>query len=375
MLLAIAALVVSCGGGGRPTPTLTPTGSSPTVSRTEASVRKFGPFVLVAPGEPSSNGAPQFGVDALRTGELSGVDAAARARSEASLFVDLPKEAYAVLTPAGFEVAGTSVTQDSSGRFDSWVLVGRQVPKPGMVELRAYTPTGPVAVTVFPESPVHTTETSNAVNGNPTITQFRTPMTDPYADQTVMWSQGSAVYVLHAAGPFSGDDLLAWARAISAAQQQNTVQLFQGGGNAGLPTVTTLPWPSADSLAKVSAAANFPVTLPAYVPPGFQLTEIDIPARPPAAINSSGLPFQAILKFRGANGGFNVEEMSARISPPDDPNQIIATPAPGVQVFKQAGNLATTYTLVTSARLIELGTGAPNPLGDDDAVRILTSVP
>lgn len=192
---------------------------------------------------------------------------------------------------------------------------------------------------------------------------------------TVVVAASAVVFVVVSLKESGGNVPGAAATPTAVAPQQYTVQLVQGGGNAGPPTVTTLPFPSADSLAKVSAAANFPLTLPSYVPPGFQLTEIDIPARPPAAIDSSGLPFQAILKFHGANGGFSIEELSARISPPDDPNQIIATPAAGTRVFKDQSDLTTSYTLVTPWRLIELGTGAPNPLSDDDAVRILTSIP
>jgi hypothetical protein len=205
--LLIVAAISACGGQSTPTVVGTPT--------PQPGAGSWGLFVLVPPGEASS-GVPRFGPDALRTGDLSGPDSAARARSEASLFVDLPKEAYVALTAADFEVQGASASQDDTGRFESWVLVGRELPRPAMVELRAYTPTGPVTITVFPGSPVHTTETSFLVNGNPTVTKFRTPMTDPDADQSVMWSQGSSVYILHASGPFADDDLLAWARAISA---------------------------------------------------------------------------------------------------------------------------------------------------------------
>lgn len=88
-----------------------------------------------------------------------------------------------------------------------------------MLELSAYTPTGPVQVFRYPNSPVHVTEASMLVNNNPTITKFPDPtMVDPYADRTVMWSQDGAVYVLHGYGPFTDDELVVRARAISAAR-------------------------------------------------------------------------------------------------------------------------------------------------------------
>lgn len=192
--------------------------SAPSPAATGTATGYWGWFRLVPPGEDTSNGAPSFGPDATRTGDLSGASAAQLARAQVAQFVDLPKEVYASLNAEGLEVQAAKASQDSSGHFDSWILLGRVEPRPALVELRAYTPAGPVAITVVSGSPVYVTSASTEINGYATVTKFATMAVDPYADQSVMWSQGTSVYVLHAYGPFGQADLLAWARAVSNAR-------------------------------------------------------------------------------------------------------------------------------------------------------------
>lgn len=220
--LLLILLASGCREAGRIpqySPTAESAGGEAAVGGTPTPVasKLWGLFVLVPPGTALASAAPQFGADAKRTGELSGVTAPQLAKSLVGSFVDLPQDVHAALDASGLTPAGANATEDASGHFDSWLLLGRVEPKPAMVELRAYTPIGPVPVTLFPGSPVHVTEVSSAVGGgNPTVTQFRTAEADAYADQSVMWSVGSVVYILHAYGPFTANDLLGWAQSIAS---------------------------------------------------------------------------------------------------------------------------------------------------------------
>lgn len=68
-------------------------------------------------------------------------------------------------------------------------------------------------------------------------------------------------------------------------------------------------------------------------------------------------------------------EANVRYSINADPSHLIASPSADSQIFKAASDLTTNYTFATPTRVVELTTGPPNPLTDDQAVRILTSVP
>ncbi len=167
------------------------------------------------------------------------------------------------------------------------------------------------------------------------------------------------------------------APSVGAEQVAAGVNVVEGDGN-GVP-LTTKPFPSVtDALVYVSSRAGFPVTVPGYLPPGYALTEIDIPPRPPASIDSSGLPFLAVLKIQNESAGFRIQEANVKFTVDQNPSQLIASPSAGSQVFKDGGAAAdksVNYTLVTPTRIVLLGTGVPNPLTDDEAVQVLSSLP
>jgi len=159
------------------------------------------------------------------------------------------------------------------------------------------------------------------------------------------------------------------------------VKVVEGGAN-GVPLDSrTFPFPltpSGDALTYVSSKAGFQVTVPGYLPPGYLVTEIDIPPRPPAAIDSSGLPLHVFLKISNGSVGFQIQEANVRYTVDENPSHVIASPSAGSQIFKQGGAVGdtiTAYTLVTPTSIVELTAGVPNPLTDDEVVRIMTSVP
>ena len=167
-------------------------------------------------GVDTTSSLPNFSSDAIDTGMVTGPDSPTRAAAIAPRFIDAPDEALGKLTSEGFEAAGASAQQDTSGTFASYVLYGRTTPSPAMFQVRAYTPTSPVAITRFPDNPVYDFRTSTAVRGHPTITKFPKPVTsDPNGQREVFWSQGGAVYFLTVTGPFTDDEVLGYASTIS----------------------------------------------------------------------------------------------------------------------------------------------------------------
>lgn len=129
------------------------------------------------------------------------------------------------------------------------------------------------------------------------------------------------------------------------------------------------------AVAYASSRAGFSITLPGYLPSGYALTEIDIPPRPPAAIDSSGLPLHVFLKISNGSEGFLIQEANVRYTVDENPSQLIASPSAGSHIFKDAGDLTTNYTFASPTRIIELTAAVPNPLTDDEVVRILVSIP
>ena len=164
------------------------------------------------------------------------------------------------------------------------------------------------------------------------------------------------------------------ANTTSNASAVITVHANEGGTSDGALITKTFP-DAIQALAYASSTAGFEVTTPAYVPTGFGLVEIDVAPGPPAGIPRGGLPLHVFLKFRNGTTGFQVEEDNARNVVPEDPSRLIATPSADSQIFKNPGDLTTTYVLLAPTRVLILGTGSPNPLTDDEAVRLLTSVP
>jgi len=175
-------------------------------------------------------------------------------------------------------------------------------------------------------------------------------------------------------GTSGGGSSLATPSASSLVPAGVVVHANEGGTSDGALITKTFP-DAIQALAYASSTAGFEVTTPAYVPTGFGLVEIDVAPGPPAGIPRGGLPLHVFLKFRNGTTGFQVEEDNARNVVPEDPSRLIATPSADSQIFKNPGDLTTTYVLLAPTRVLILGTGSPNPLTDDEAVRILASVP
>jgi hypothetical protein len=236
--LIVTATVVACGAEERPAepavspspttalpaePTASPTATVPAPPSAVPGPplpASWGPFVIVAPTSTKTTPIPRFGPDAIDTGMVEGPDAPAVVAAAASRFVDAPPEARIKLAEEGFAAEGALAEQDASGAFWSFVLYSRTTPSPAGFQIRAYTPTGPVPVTHFPESPIWEVKVSHAVDGNPTITKSPHPVTaSPDGERAVSWSQDGAVYELTVIGPFTDDEVLAYARAISASER------------------------------------------------------------------------------------------------------------------------------------------------------------
>lgn len=173
----------------------------------------------------------------------------------------------------------------------------------------------------------------------------------------------------------SGDGSgLATPTASSVAPTGIVVHANEGGTSDGALITKTYPT-EVEASGYASSMAGFGVAPPGYLPPGFVLVEIDVAPGPPAGIPRGGLPRHVSLKIRNGATGLQIEESDVRYDVPEDPSHLIPLPFPDSQIFKDAGDRTTTYTLVQPARVLILGTGAPSPLTDDEAVRILLSVP
>lgn len=153
------------------------------------------------------------------------------------------------------------------------------------------------------------------------------------------------------------------------------VQVVDGGQYRSVPTTTTFGT-AQEALAYASSKAGFQILFPAYLPPGYSLTQIAVPPKRPPEI--TGGPLTAQLTIRTADRGFTIEAVNQRVQfPGDDPGHVIATPGAGSQIFKlDVGANATvaTYVLLTPTRAAEVF-AAPGQLTDDEVVHILCSMP
>ena len=184
----------------------------------------WGEFLIVPQAAPTEQRAdvpsvrPEFGPAANRVG-FAGPNAPAQVASQVASFVDLPPEFHSLAQSKGMSIAEASAEEEASGSFRSSILYLRTNPS-AMLNLSAYTPTGPVQITEFPDTAIYDFRTSISVNGKPTITKFPDKGTsDPNGDREVMWSQNGAVYFLKTFGPFSDDDVLRLASQVSISQE------------------------------------------------------------------------------------------------------------------------------------------------------------
>jgi hypothetical protein len=224
----VAALLGSCSGdsgaGGQP---LTPTSAAtaPTEPSPEGPT-PWGEFLIVPVNVSSGDdGAlspgPVFGDSAVKTGDLGGPDAPAKAAALVPRFVDLGPQGLALVASIGLTAVGAEASQNPDGTFVSGVFYGRIEPRPAMVQLTALTPIHPIRITRFPDTPIYDFVTSMAVNGNPTITKFPDKGTsDPNGAREIRWSQEGVAYTLQSGGPISDDQLLAAAVEISVAESK-----------------------------------------------------------------------------------------------------------------------------------------------------------
>jgi hypothetical protein len=225
--LLVTALLAGCDSNstGTATPTAAPpaTAAPATLEPTPTIVGAEGPlglFVIVAPNAPNPpSWVPVRADTAIATGQLAGPAAPARAAAIVPRFVDVGAAGRALIDALGLVSDGAEAWQNPDGMFVSGVFYGRIEPRPAMLQLSALTPTGPVPITRFPDTPIYDFRTSTAVNGNPTITKFPDKGTsDPNGDREIRWSQGGVAYALHSFGPITDEQLLAVAIEISVAE-------------------------------------------------------------------------------------------------------------------------------------------------------------
>jgi len=157
-----------------------------------------------------------------------------------------------------------------------------------------------------------------------------------------------------------------------------TASVFEPGAS-GAPSATSDFSSLADALKYASSKAGFEIPVPTYLPPGYVVTGIDIPPKPPRAV--SGEPPRVTLVIRTAKPDvMNLLIVNQRYTfPGDDPGHVIASPAPGSQIFKTEGPVgasgvqAFNFILRTPTRGAEIT--ADNTLSDAEVVRILSSLP
>lgn len=156
------------------------------------------------------------------------------------------------------------------------------------------------------------------------------------------------------------------------------VQVVDGGEYHSVPTTTTFGT-AQEALAYASSKAGFQILFPAYLPPGYALTQIGVPPKRPPEV--TGGPLTAQLTIRNADKGFTLEAVNQpfRFSG-DDPGHVIATPAPGSQIFKGDPGVGANgvegidYHWLTPSRGADLII-ATHQLTEEDIVRILSSMP
>lgn len=121
-----------------------------------------------------------------------------------------------------------------------------------------------------------------------------------------------------------------------------------------------------------SSIAGFKVVGPTYLPPGYSLVEINIPAKPAPPAFAPPMVFFTV--FNGKTG-FHIFVINLQVSFPGDPSHVIASPSAGSQVVKSVTGQNTFYNFITPTREVSIETGVPSRLTDAEAVRILTSLP
>ncbi len=129
-----------------------------------------------------------------------------------------------------------------------------------------------------------------------------------------------------------------------------------------------------DAVAFASSRAGFTVGGPSNLPSGYALVEVDIPPKPPSS--APGAPLRATLKLRKGDTGFQILLVNQPFTfDGDDTSHLIASLSAGARVFKVVGDVTTDYTLLTASRGAVITARNPSPLADDEAVRILSSLP
>lgn len=156
------------------------------------------------------------------------------------------------------------------------------------------------------------------------------------------------------------------------------VQVVDGGEYHSVATTTTFGT-AQEALAYASSKAGFQIPFPAYLPPGYALTQIGVPPKRPPEV--TGGPLTAQLTIRSADKGFTIEAVNQAFHfSGDDPGHVIATPAPGSQIFKGDPGVGANgvegidYHWLTPSRGADLII-ATHQLTEDEIVRILSSMP
>ena len=121
-----------------------------------------------------------------------------------------------------------------------------------------------------------------------------------------------------------------------------------------------------DAFTYASSLAGFRVAGPTYLPPGYALVEIDVPAKPtpPAA------PPIVSFTILNGNAGFHIFVLNLEVSSLGDPSHVQAA----ASAVKALGLQNSTCSFIAPAREVCLERGIPSPLTDAEAVRILASL-
>lgn len=183
---------------------------------------------------------------------------------------------------------------------------------------------------------------------------------------TDSWKQSVVVAVVVIAATMGGAALQAWSLHHAPEPASAPVLVWD---QVGAPVTFTQP---RDAMDYASSIAGFRVARPTYLPPGYSLVEIDVPAKPAPPAFSAPMVFFTIFNGRT---GFHIFVINLQVSFAGDPSQVIATPWAGTQVVKSVNDQNTFYNFITPTREVSIETGVPSPLTDAEAVRILTSLP
>ncbi|MEW6512356.1 MAG: hypothetical protein AB1428_15515 [Bacteroidota bacterium] len=125
----------------------------------------------------------------------------------------------------------------------------------------------------------------------------------------------------------------------------------------------------AEALRKASELAGFEVRAPSHLPQGYSITAISIPPS-----NQFG-PFMSVeAQVMGAGSGFTFEQTSTRFVV-SATAQRLDSPNPRVELFRDEVDYGVVYTLLTPSRGYSLNMVKPFVLPQEDAVKVLSSLP